>query len=83
MIHTPETCPKCDGQMEQGFVIDMGQSGYRLVSQWAPGAPIKAFWSGTKLPEHKLIPIGVFRGAPCGFLESYAREEFAASATPS
>ena len=78
MSHTPKQCPKCDGQMEQGFALDM-TNGARLVSQWASGAPVKSFWSGTKPPpEEKRIPIGVFRCASCGYLESYARDEFAA-----
>jgi hypothetical protein len=77
MKHTPKQCPKCDGSMEQGFILDMTH-GARLISQWAPGAPVKSFWTGTKLPAEKLIPIGVFRCATCGFLESYARDEFAA-----
>jgi hypothetical protein len=77
MSHTPKQCPKCNGQMEQGFVVDITYGG-RLVSQWAAGAPAKSVWVGTKLPEEKLIPIGVFRCASCGFLESYARHEFAA-----
>jgi hypothetical protein len=76
MGHTPERCPKCNGQMEQGFIQDMTY-GARLVSQWARGAPVKSFWSGTKLADDKLIPIGVFRCESCGFLESYAREDFA------
>jgi hypothetical protein len=63
--------------MEQGFILDMTY-GARLVSQWAAGAPVKSFWFGTKEPEDKLIPVGTFRCASCGFLESYAREEFAA-----
>jgi hypothetical protein len=52
--------------------------GGRVVSKWAAGAPIKSVWSGTKLPEEKLIPVGAFRCASCGYLESYARDEFAA-----
>jgi hypothetical protein len=63
--------------MEQGFVFDYA-SGARLVSQWAAGAPLKSFWVGTKLPEEKLVPIGTYRCSACGFLESYARQEFAA-----
>lgn len=77
MSHESRRCPKCDGSMEQGFVMDM-DSGSRLVSQWAPGAPVKSFWLGTKLPADKMIAIGVFRCEGCGFLESYARDEFAA-----
>jgi hypothetical protein len=63
--------------MDLGFVMDMSH-GARLVSQWAAGAPVKSFWFGTQLPEEKLIPIAAFRCASCGFLESYARDEFAA-----
>ena len=73
----PSECPKCQGQMEQGFILDMTY-GSRLVSQWARGVPAKSFWTGTKLPDDKLVPIGVFRCRSCGFLESYARDEFAA-----
>jgi hypothetical protein len=63
--------------MVQGFVLD-NTYGARIVSQWAEGSPKKSFWAGTKLPEEKLIPIGTFRCKTCGFLESYAQEEFAA-----
>ena len=72
-----EACPKCGGRMEQGFVLD-NTYGARVVSQWAPGAPRKSFWTGTKVADKDLIPIGTFRCASCGFLEMYAREEFAA-----
>jgi hypothetical protein len=75
MSELPGQCPKCQGQMERGFILDYGS---RLVSQWAAGAPVKSFWSRTKLPEEKLIPIGVFRCRSCGFLELYARDEYAA-----
>jgi len=74
---SPRQCPKCTGGMEPGFVIDQNY-GAMVVSQWAAGAPLKSFWSGTKLPEEKLIPIGTYRCSSCGYLESYARPEFAA-----
>jgi predicted nucleic-acid-binding Zn-ribbon protein len=77
MAKTSQSCPKCNGHMEQGFVLD-NTYGARVVSQWAAGAPQKSFWSGTKLPDEKLIPIGTFRCSSCGYLESYARQEFAA-----
>lgn len=63
--------------MEQGFVFDFTYGG-RLVSNWAPGPAEKSFWGGTKMPEEKTIPIGAFRCESCGFLEHYARPEFAA-----
>ena len=71
------TCPKCSGLMEQGFVLDNTHGG-ALVSQWARGAPLKSFWLGTKQPDAQL-PIGAFRCSSCGYLEAYARQEFAAT----
>ncbi|MBI3201269.1 MAG: hypothetical protein HYZ29_06960 [Myxococcales bacterium] len=76
MTTSPEQCPKCEGPMERGFVLD-NTYGKRLVSHWAPGAPQKSFWLGTALPDEELIPIGTFRCSSCGYLESYARDEFA------
>jgi hypothetical protein len=40
--------------------------------------PEKSFWLATKEPSLGGIPIGVFRCASCGFLESYAHDDFAA-----
>jgi hypothetical protein len=73
-------CPKCNGAMEQGFTVDLGMSdittfGSRYVSRWAPGAPLKSLLFKTKVPT--TVPIGTFRCASCGYLESYARPEFA------
>jgi len=77
MSATSRLCPKCNSQMEQGFVMD-NTYGARVVSHWAAGPPQKSFWAGTKLPEEKLIPIGTFRCSSCGYLESFAMPEFAA-----
>ena len=77
MTKPTHVCPKCKGSMEQGFVLDNTSSG-RVVSQWAAGTPLKSFWTGTKLPAIELIPIGTFRCSACGYLEAFARPEFAA-----
>jgi predicted nucleic-acid-binding Zn-ribbon protein len=69
-------CPKCGRSMEQGFVVDNGYK-VRSVIHWARGAPQKSFWSGTKLPD-VVLPIGAFRCSSCGYLEFFARKEFAA-----
>jgi hypothetical protein len=58
-------------------VLDNTHGG-RVVSEWAAGVPLKSFWVGTKLPEEKLVPIGAYRCSSCGYLELYARAEFAA-----
>jgi len=74
-----QVCPKCDAEMERGFVLDFihGRTG-RIVSQWAAGVPHSSIWTGTKMPEVDLIPIGAYRCSACGLLECYARSEFAA-----
>jgi hypothetical protein len=69
-------CPKCKAELSQGFVVDSTYGG-RLPSQWAPGPPDKSIWTGTKLPAEGIIPIAAFRCPGCGYLELYARHEFA------
>ena len=77
MTTTPNHCPKCKSFMEQGFVLDTTYGG-AIVGQWSAGAPVKSFWTGTKTPAGEPIPIGTFRCSSCGYLEAYARKEFAA-----
>lgn len=80
MVSDDRQCPKCNGQMMQGFTVDMGTGdmtlGSRHVGKWAPGAPIKSLLFKTKVPRNSL-PIGTFRCHSCGYLESYAGPEFA------
>jgi hypothetical protein len=64
--------------MDQGFIVDQGY-GTRTVSSWAQGPPQKSFWSGTKLPDEGVVPIATYRCSSCGYLEAYARHEFAAN----
>ncbi len=72
-------CPKCNGEMVQGFIFDRADGGNRRVINWVEGAPEKSdFWTVTRVPEEKCIPVGTFRCSVCGFLESYAHPEFAA-----
>ena len=63
--------------MKQGFVVD-NTYGAQVVSKWAAGAPRKSFWGGVKSPDEDLVPIGTYRCSSCGYLEMYARSEFAA-----
>ena len=70
-------CPKCDGEMVQGFLMDATYGSIRVAS-WVKGPPKKAFWTGTKVDIGYELPIGTFRCSSCGFLESYAQRKFAA-----
>ena len=71
--------------MLEGFVMDISY-GVALVSQWVKGKPQKAKSAFGILPApgiewpkaDDVIPIGTFRCQSCGFLESYARDEYAA-----
>ena len=71
-------CPKCSGEMVQGFTVDWAQGGQRRVTSWVEGTAEKSVWHGTSAPDEKCVPVGTFRCSGCGFLESYAQPEFAA-----
>jgi hypothetical protein len=67
--------------MELGYTLDMSH-GATYTGQWAKGSA-KRWWlsifqpviiANPKIEER--IPIGTFRCRSCGYLESYAREEF-------
>jgi hypothetical protein len=60
--------------MDQGFTVDDSHLGMR-ASHWAPGAPRWSFWTGIKKPAEQ-VPVATFRCSICGYLESYARQEF-------
>ncbi len=70
------TCPKCGRTMVQGFVPDLNYQAVG-ISVWVEGPPQKSFWSGTDARWERSIPIATFRCSGCGYLESYARPEFA------
>ena len=78
--------------MDTGSVTASGQIGAVLttyfqaavkedgIRTWVEGAPEKVGWlfQQVEAPPDKCVPVGVFRSSACGFLESYARPEFAA-----
>ena len=71
-------CPKCQGEMVQGFVPDYAPGNARYVSSWVEGKPESSWFQHTKVPLGGGIPIGAFRCKGCGYLEFYADEKFAA-----
>ena len=78
MINSKLLCPKCNGDMVQGFVPDYSHSSI-FISGWHQGKPNKSFWTVAKAPLAEGVPIGAFRCGKCGFLEFYADPEFAAA----
>ena len=77
-----KSCPKCESDMEPGFLVDgLDRASYRQA-QWAAGPPearddtflgMKVFeeWA-LKVEEEHLKPVVTYRCGKCGFLESYA-----------
>jgi hypothetical protein len=53
-------CPKCNGEMVQGFIFDREDGGLRRVINWVEGAPEKAFWTVTRVQKEKCVPVGTF-----------------------
>ncbi len=65
------SCPKCQGTMEEGFTLT-GRDTYRRAAGWVAGRPRKNWLLGLRLP-HKPIDIQSWRCGRCGYLESFAR----------
>ena len=67
------SCPKCNGSMTEGFVVDQGDYGAAHVSRYQPGAPSRSFWTGLKQNAQEQVEITTMRCNRCGFLEHYAK----------
>ena len=65
-------CPKCNGKMDEGFILDDTHGG-RVQAEWAEGPPRRSIWTGIKIAKDARHPITAFRCQKCGYLESYAR----------
>lgn len=72
MHHPVINCPKCQGLLEEGFIIDRGDNNMGTVNTWVEGEPVKSFWSGVKTKNKEQFQVKTFRCANCGFLENYA-----------
>ncbi len=64
-------CPRCDGSMSPGFVVDKGY-GETSVSTWQSGEPRKSIWVGVKQSKKDQLEITTLRCDRCGYLEQYA-----------
>ena len=59
-------CPKCNGEMEEGFIVDKAHLGVGTKPMWATN--IKFF--GGPQNKHNVVS---YRCKSCGYLESYAK----------
>ena len=65
-------CPKCQGSMVTGFLLQNAH-GYHTTAQWVAGAPVRSLWTGLKLGKRPKLSVETWRCGRCGFLESFAR----------
>jgi hypothetical protein len=68
-----KNCPKCQRQMEAGFVLDRTFRGGAAQSAWIEGTPRPSFWTGLRFDRAALKPVTTYRCPGCGYLESYTR----------
>ena len=66
-------CPKCNGEMKQGFILDHKGYASCVVAKWQPGEPQKSFWRGVLSKDCPHYEITAYRCTGCGYLESYAK----------
>jgi hypothetical protein len=68
-------CPKCEGVMEAGYVLDHTQPKLYAASSWVEGPPEKSIWSGLHTKNRRNLPVIAYRCVACGYLELYAPGE--------
>jgi Domain of unknown function (DUF6487) len=65
-------CPKCNGDMQPGFIPDFGY-GSILPSSWMEGEAAKNWMGNVKIKGKPRLPTSADRCVKCGFLELYAK----------
>jgi hypothetical protein len=69
----PTTCPKCNGSMEPGLMLDRKDWATELQVRWVGGEPTpKTFFGGLNLKDQEPLPVTTYRCEGCGYLESFA-----------
>jgi predicted nucleic-acid-binding Zn-ribbon protein len=66
-------CPKCEKDMQIGYLLDHGHLNSTTQTHWVEGEPQKGFF-GLKIKSKKVLPTSTFRCPKCGFIELYAPE---------
>jgi len=63
-------CPKCEGEMEKGLIVDKGHLSWPENPLWGTS---KTFFGGVQNKRE----VVTYRCITCGYLESYAKNEVA------
>ncbi len=70
-----ESCSKCGGKMEIGFVLEQNLTNY-IPNVWVEGSPERSFWTVTQISGKTKRLVTSFRCVSCGYLESFATDEW-------
>ena len=74
-MSAPSRCPRCQGAMESGFLVDRGDYESQRQATWASGTPAYSIWRNTAIAKgERTMLVATYRCERCGFLESYATE---------
>ena len=65
-------CPRCEGRMSDGFLLESGDYNWPSVSRWVEGTPEESRWTGLKLKGRRVLQVRTHRCEKCGYLEFYA-----------
>ncbi len=68
-------CSKCNSDMEEGFLLEMGDGNNMSSQTWVAGKLEKSFLMGVKLKGKAVYDVKTFRCIACGYLDSYAVEK--------
>jgi len=71
----PYQCGKCNSDMEEGFLLEMGEGNCMSSQTWVEGKFERSFFMGAKLKGKAVYEVKTFRCIACGFLDSYALEK--------
>ena len=55
-----------------GYFLESKHGDRRAPTEWVAGPPEKSFWMGVSIKDRAVLPVTVYRGERCGYLESYA-----------
>lgn len=68
-------CSKCSSDMEEGFLLEMGDFNTLSSQTWVAGTLEKSFFSGLSLKGKVVYDVKTFRCIACGYLDSYALQK--------
>ena len=70
MVVRDNRCTKCNGRMEQGFLLD-NTSGGIANAEWASGEAKRSKWMGVRMKGRRKLEITAYRCIDCGHIELY------------